>query len=284
MERNKKIQIYCLFAASLILGIFGAVCLYLAVLGEYNDAMGYFNKESIYAPAAYICMAAGPIFGALSWVIFRKQEAQDRALPCGIAEKIASFVCAALILFSVASDISGRLNAAAPQFDAKTVLFIAVAVIAAISLVVSSFAKKDAPATPMVSLLSFAPVIYCALCVLYLYFDQAVAVNSPAKFICQLTYLSFMLMFCAEAGLSLGRGKLYPRYIFALCCAVAIGGAGAVSSLAVTLTGAPCGAFTGVEAFVKVGLFLYSCVRFARVTAIELESEEPELEEVFEEE
>ena len=193
MERNKKIQIYCLFAAALILGIFGAVCLYLGVISEYNDAMGYFNSDSIFAPAAYVCMVAGPVFGILSLVIFKKQEASDKALPCGIITKAASFICAALILFATYCDISARLNAAVPSFDAKAILFIAVSVVAAVSLIVNSFVKKGIPATPMASLLSFAPVIYCAMCVLYLYFDQSVAVNSPAKFICQLTYLSFML-------------------------------------------------------------------------------------------
>ena len=158
------------------------------------------------------------------------------------------------------------------------------AFLAAVSLIVTSFSKKDAATTPIVSLLSFAPVIYCAISVLYLYFDQAVAVNSPAKLICQLTYLSFMLVFCAETGLSLGRGNLYSRYLFALCCGVAIGGAGAVSALAVTLTGAPCAAFTGVDSFVKVGLFLYSCVRFANVIKIETsEIQEPIFEETEEE-
>ena len=71
MEKNKKIQIYCLFAASLFLGIFGAVCLYLGISsGEYNDAMGYFSTDSIFAPVTYICMIAGPLFDVVAWVLF----------------------------------------------------------------------------------------------------------------------------------------------------------------------------------------------------------------------
>ena len=289
MEKNKKIQIYCLFAAAFILGLFGAACLYLAVLGEYNDPMGYFSQDSVFAPTAYICMAAGPIFGIVAWVLFRKQEACDKALPAGIITKIASIICAALIIFSAIADALNRLNAATPDFGGKVIAFIAVSVLAAVSFIMNAFSKKDSAVSPMVSLLSFAPVIYCALSVLYLYFDQSVAVNSPSKFICQLTYLSFMLVFCAETGLSLGRGKLYPKYLFALCCAVAIGGAGAVSSLLVTVTGASCAAFTGVEAFVKMGLFLYACVRFIGVAGVDVEaSDESEFAEavdaeVFEE-
>ncbi len=285
MERNKKIQIYCLFAASLFLGLFGAVCLYLGVLGEYNDAMGYFSADSIFAPVAYICMLAGPVFGIVGWVIFRKSEAVDKALPGSIFTKIASCISAALILYSVFCDITAKLNEAVVSFGAREILYIVMAVLAAASLVVGIFSKKDAATAPMASLLSFTPVIYCAISVLYLYFDQGVAVNSPAKLICQLTYLSFMLLFCAETGLSLGRGKIYSRYLFALCCAAAIGGAGAVSSLAVTLTGAPCAAFTGVDSFVKAGLFLYACTRFVDFAKIETAAEaEPEIEETVEEE
>ncbi len=283
MERNKKIQIYCLFAASLILGLFGAVCLYLGVLGEYNDAMGHFNTDSVYAPTAYVCMVAGPIFGILGWVLFRKSEACDKAIHTGIFTKIVSFIVAALILFSVFYDISAKLNEAMFSFGAREISYTIAAILAAASLVVNALVKKGVAVPPMVSLLSFAPVMYCAICVLYLYFDQAVAVNSPAKFVCQLTYLSFMLVFYAETGLSLGKGKLYSRYIFALCCAVAIGGAGAVSALAVTLTGAPCAAFTGVDSFVKIGLFLYACARFASFTKIETTADKPEAEEAIEE-
>lgn len=251
MERNNKIQIYCLFAASFILGIFGAVCLYLGILGEYNDAMGYFATDALFAPVAYICMAAGPLFGIVGWILFRKKEACDKALPQNILTRISAFLAAALILFSVAADVASILNAAQPVFGARNIAYFAVAVLCAVSLIVSGLSKKDEPVSPMVSLLSFAPVIYCAMSVLYLYFDQTVAVNSPAKLICQLTYLAFMLMFCAESGLSLGRGKLYSRYLFTLCCGVAIGGAGAVSALLVTLTGASCAAFSELTASLR---------------------------------
>lgn len=278
MEKNKQIQIYCLFAASLFLGIFGAVCLYLGVVGEYNDAMGYFSKDSVFAPVAYICMAAGPVFGIVGWVLCRNKEACDKALFQNAFVKVSAFLVAALILFSVVTDVVAVLNAAVPTFGARNIAYFAVAILCAASLIVSTFSKKDEPVAPVVSLLSFAPVIYCAMSVLYLYFDQSVAVNSPVKLISQLTYLSFMLVFCAETGLSLGRGKLYSRYLFALCCGVAVGGVGAISALVVTLTGAPCVALTGADSFVKAGLFLYACARLVCFTKIETAADEEEYE------
>jgi len=291
MEKNKKIQIYCLFGASLILGLFGAVCLFLGIRTEYNDAMGYFNTDSLFAPVLYLCMVAGPVFGLVGWVLNRKHEAPDKALPGGIATVIASIIAASLVLYRSFSELSAYFNAPPSAKDTKALILALLALLTAASLILSALSKKDKAVNPWVSLLSFFPVIYCACCVLFLYFDQTVAVNSPIKFISQLTYLAFMLVFCAEAGLSLGRGGIYPRYFFALCCAAAVGAAGAVGALMCNVTASPCAGFAGADSFVKAGFFIYACVRFVYFAGIEAtvgekeikakktEAEEPEIYE-----
>lgn len=270
MERNRKIQIYCLWAASLFLGIFGAVCLYFAVAGEYNDAMGYFNIGSLFAPAVYCCLGAGVIFGVTGYVLFRKYSAPDCALPSGIFTGVASYAAAALILFTTTFEITESLSVAGSRINAVEIASWVLGILTAASLICTALFAKKGVVKAWISLLSFAPALYCASQVLLLYFDQSVAVNSPIKVICQLSYLSAMLVFCSETGLSLGKGKILPRYIFTLCAAVTIFGTCSVAAVIVTLTGTPCAAFSGVGCAAKLGLFFYACARLAGAVGIEI--------------
>ncbi len=270
MERNKKIQIYCLAAASVLIGVFGAVCLFLAVAGEYNDAMGYFNTDSLFAPVLYCCLCAGPLLGGVGWFLFRKHSAPDEALPCGISVKIASCLCAAIIFMVIAFEIYGFAGRPASAILKIEMISWVFAVLCSASLIVGGFlSKSGAPVKPFVSLLSFAPALFCAVEVLLLYFDQSVAVNSPVKFICQLSYISYMLVFCAEAGLSLGRGKIYSRYLFALISAATVGGACSLAAVVLTVTGVPCASLSGAGSFVSLVMFVYCIVRLCNFSSIE---------------
>ena len=274
MEKNKKIQIYCLLAASFVIGMFGAVCLYLGITGEYNDAMGYFNTDSLFAPVVYCCLVGGPLLGVAGWIIFRDHRAPDKALPGGIVAIAVSCVSAAMILYSTVSDMMSYIHAVPGTLQGVTVITWILSFLAAASLLVSAFfAKGGETVKPLVSLLAFTPVLYCTSEVLLLYFDQSIAVNSPIKFICQLAYLSYMLVFTAEAGLSLGKGNIFPRYIFTLCASVAIGGACSVAAALATATGAECVAIVGVDCVAKLGLFFYVCMRLVFVANIEAKEE-----------
>lgn len=273
MDKNKIIRIYCFFALSLVIGLFGAVCLFLAVSGEYNDGMGHFTVDSFFAPVVYACLVAGPLVGVAGWILFRKDKASDKALPGNIFVKAASGIAAAAILYSTVVDIMSNSGAVGFKPDGVTVISWIFSALAAASLIVSGILCGNGRVKPFVSLLAFAPALYCATEVLKLYFDQSVAVNSPVKLICQLSYLSYMLVFTAEAGLSLGRGRIYPRYIFTLCAAVAVGGCASVAALAITVADVNCIAMVGADTVAKLGLFLYSCARFASLSKIELEEE-----------
>ena len=271
MKNNRKIQIYCLLGASLIIGLFGAVCLFLGILGEYNDAMGYFNVDSLFAPVVYCCLAAGPVLGAVGAVIFKDLKAPDKALPGGILSKAAYFLAAVSILVGIVSDVMGKVDPmGAIQLNSADMVSLFMGVISVTVLVMLGLKKGEENAKAVVSLMGFATVFYCVSKVLTLYFDQSVAVNSPIKFICQAAYLSYMLVFTAEVGLSLGKGEMYSKYIFALCTAVAVGGTCSMASALTTVSGASCASFTGIDAITKVGLFLYAAVRLYLVMGMDL--------------
>lgn len=261
MEKNRKLQIYCLLAASLIIGLFGAACLFLGIFGEYNDALGYFNTNSLFAPVVYACMAAGPVLGLVGAIISKSLKAPDSVLPGKMLSKAAYFLGAFSILIGTAADVAGKItnvDAAIVTTDALSWVMGAISVAA---LVINGLNTDGGKVKAMVSLMDFATVFYCVSKVLALYFDQSVAVNSPIKFICQAAYLSYMLVFTAEAGLSLGKGEMYSKYIFTLCTAVAVGGTCSVASVIATVTGVSCASFTGIDCVAKFGLFVYALFR-----------------------
>jgi len=265
MEKNKKLQIYCLLAATFIIGLIGAVCLHLGIANEYDDSMGHFAADSVFAPAMYFCLAAGPAFGIAAWILFRRNHASDRSLWSSLPARIASGAAAALVAVSVFLEINGATYTAAFIESAGGLITAsrALGVLTAGSLLLNAFFSGKGPSKPLLSLLSFAPVLYCAVKILILYFDQSVAVNSPVKFICQLAYVSYMLVFTAQTGLSLGRGQIFARYLFTLCCGVCIGGAASVAFMCLNLAKVSCAAVSAFDFYGLFGMFLYSCVFFA---------------------
>lgn len=271
MEKNRKIQIYCLLAASFVIGIFGAVCLYLGITGEYNDAMGHFNVGSLFAPVVYCCLVGGPVLGIAGAVVFRRTKAPDKALPGGIAAVVVSALAAAAILYTEIGGILSHMKEAAAPISPVNAVSWLFALLATASIVTNAVtARNGNKVNPAVSLLAFTPALYCASKVLLMYFDQSIAVNSPVKLICQLAYLSYMLVFTAEAGLSLGKERLFPKYVFTLCAAVSVGGLCSVAAAAITLTGTQCAGLAGADCIAKLGLFFYTCMRFAFAANIDV--------------
>ncbi|MBR6676748.1 MAG: hypothetical protein IKL24_05400 [Clostridia bacterium] len=274
MERNKKIQIYCLFAASAFLGLFGAVCLYLGIFSEYDDAMGHFAVSSVFAPCAYLCFFAGPLLGFVGWIVFRGHSSLDESPWASVITRVGCAVAAVCVLASFILDINAASDALKPvsntalPFYNVSRLF---AMLSVVSFAVNALISKKAPAKPIASLLSFAPVIYCALKVMLMYFDQSIAVNSPVKLTCQLAFISYLLVFTAHTGLSLGRGQIFPRYLFTLCAAMAIGGSASIACLFVNLLGVTCAAISKTDYICLMGFLVYTCCSFGVAADTRLE-------------
>lgn len=261
MKNNRKIQIYCLLAASLIVGLFGAACLFLGIFGEYNNELGYFNTNSLFAPVVYACLVAGPVLGIMGAVVSKSLKAPDRVLPGRMLSKVAYFLAAVSVIIGTAADIAGKVSAVNMSVGIADAFSWAMGIVAVIALIINALNTDGGKVKAFVSFMDFAIVFFCVSKVLALYFDQSVAVNSPIKFICQAAYLSYMLVFTAEIGLSLGKGEMYSKYVFSLCTAIAVGGTCSVAAILATVTGVDCTSFTGIDCITKFGLFLYALLR-----------------------
>ncbi len=273
MKNKSKLTLCILFAAAAFFAIFGGICLYYGLLGEYDDALGHFARDAFFAPISYVCLALGAVIGIAGWILFSKREALDEDFAGGVVYKIVNIAIALSVLFDVFMQV--RAGFASVPVKGKVFFFASLAfeALSVVYFLVSAIVRRRGEkASALVSLLSFAPVIFCALRVLYMYFDQTVAVNSPVKLICQLTYIVYMLTFCAETGLSLGRGKIYPRYIFALSCGITVGGIGSIAALAAYILGTDATMLVGTDAPLKVLMFIYCA--YALVAAMNIETRE----------
>ena len=226
--QNKKLFISAVLSAAL--GIIGALLLAFGGAYEFDAPFGYFQTGSLYSVCLYAVLALGVILGLYLWISERKTAAGARLLPSCGAVPVISAVCGAAVLLSTVYDFLDKAGRQPEQYAAVTYISWIFSIIAAISLFCTAFSGKKEP-TALPCLLSFFPPLYFASLVLTDYFDRSVAVNSPVKVIIQITFIAFMLMLTAEAGINLGRAKVYPRYLFTLCAATVLGGAAGIGGL-----------------------------------------------------
>ena len=216
MKRTKINQIYILCAFCAALALFGAFCLYFGVKSEYNPALGYFDKGSVFAAAIYLSLALGAAAGIVSWVLFARLKCADKPIP---QKNVLTVISCVLISAGITADC---IEDAVEFFGAVSVkysyihyiMWILGAAAAVLMLVCAVPGKSN---SPVHSLGYFAAPLFLASKILIIYFDRSVAVNSPAKMISQFSLICFMLMFTAETGISLGRGNIFPRWLGTLC-------------------------------------------------------------------
>ncbi|MBE6714873.1 MAG: hypothetical protein E7575_06300 [Ruminococcaceae bacterium] len=286
MRKNTKLQISAVGAASLLLCIIAAVCLFFAVSDEYENKLGHFTIDSIFAPCVHFCLIGGVIIGVASLFVFKNLSSPDRALPGSIALSIASAILASVMMYFAVMRVRDVITGDGKDISFMSIAALIFAFISVVYFYMTALSKNDGVVPAYMSLLSFAPVLFCAMEVLCIYFDTSVAVNSPIKNFCQFNYLVYMLALCAETAVTLGRSKVFARYIATLSLAVSIGGPLSVAAALLTASGAECTLFTGTDAFLRLAFFLYFSIRFmllVRVKATaERKQEKAENEEITE--
>lgn len=269
MKRTKKNQIYILCAFCAALALFGAFCLYFGVKSEYNPALGYFDKGSVFAAAIYLSLALGAAAGIVSWALFARLKCADKPIP---QKNVLTVISCVLISAGITADC---IEDAVEFFGAVSVkysyihyiMWILGAAAAVLMLVCAVPGKSN---NPVHSLGYFAAPLFLASKILIIYFDRSVAVNSPAKMISQFSLICFMLMFTAETGISLGRGNIFPRWLGTLCISTAVGGVGGIGSLALCLAGINFPGITLCDAVMMTAFALYAFLRLISVPAMEV--------------
>ncbi len=219
------------FALAISLALVAAAFLSLAVITEYESILGHFMHGAMFAPAVYVTCGMAFVCGIVSWALLRRTEIDCEAragiFPC-FTHALAAFMAVAAIAFEYLA-VPAAQEAADGSANLISIAYyvFAVGTCAAFLMYGFSGAYKSTAA----KLLSFCPVIYCAVKTLMLYFDKTVAVNSPLKIMCQLAYVSLMLMLVYDSGLAIGKEKTFGKSYMCTLWAVVISGAVSLSSV-----------------------------------------------------
>lgn len=271
MSRDKT-KIYCFFAASLILMLFGAVSVFAAFGSEFDADIGHFARDSVFGPIVYGCFAGGAVCAVAAWILFAHHRAADDGVTVGKMTVLHTVLCslAAVVMFADAVADIVEYYFSITSYDTGSgamhyVLWALGLVGGACMLVCALPAKYNAPQR---ALAGFAPPLFMAVKVLVLYFDGSVAVNSPAKLAVQLALIGLMLSLCAEAGVTVGRAHIFPRWIATLCLSSVIGGAVGMGMLLIIATG---GKFNGSNIFDALLLSVFAVRSIVKLFGISKE-------------
>lgn len=220
------------FALAISLTLVAGAFLSLAVTTEYESILGHFMRGAMFAPAVYVTCGLSFVCGIVSFVLLRRTETdcEERAgiFPC-FAHALTAFMAVAAIAFEyLAVPAAQTASEGGVSIISIAYYIFAVGTCAAFLMYGFSGAYKSTAA----KLLSFCPVIYCAVKTLMLYFDNSIAVNGPLKIMCQLAYVSLMLMLVYDSGLAVGKEKIFGKAYMCTLWAVVMSGAVSVSSVA----------------------------------------------------
>ena len=222
------------FALAISLALVAAAFLSLAVTTEYESILGHFMRGAMFAPAVYVTCGVGFACGIASLIFFRRTEIDSEiragVFPC-FTHALTAFMTVAAIAFEylTAPEAEAAVNTGYAINLINIAYYIFAVGTCAAFLVFGFFGAYKSTAA---KLLSFCPVIYCAVKTLMLYFDNSIAVNGPLKIMCQLAYVSLMLMLVYDSGLAVGKEKIFGKSYMCTLWAVVMSGAVSVSSVA----------------------------------------------------
>ncbi len=220
------------FAVTVALTLVAGTFLALAVTQEYESVLGHFMRGAMFAPAVYVTCGVAFVLGIVSWVLFRRADVvystKAGIFPC-FAHALTAFLAVAALIFDYLTVSSATVGInEGYSIGVITVLYWIFTAGTCGAFLLFGFCgayKGNAG-----KLLSFCPVIYCAVKTIMLYFDASIAVNGPLKIMCQLAYVSLMLMLVCDCGLAVEKENIFGRYY--MCTVWACVMSGSVSAAA----------------------------------------------------
>lgn len=231
MSNNNKKLVLISGILAIILAAAGSVTLFFAILRNYEIDIGHFSADSVFAHITYGILIASVLIATVLAILNRSVTVKH-GKAAGPLLSFASAFTAFIMIASVIFDNYQHTFNLEKSYSTLVLLSSALGILSALSLLL--FAFVGSYRTSFANILSFAPVIYFITRTLILYFDKAVTINSPVKILVQLAFLSLVLVFIFDAGIYIGKEKLYPKYLSALIMALTINGSVAIASLLAT--------------------------------------------------
>lgn len=267
---NRKTAII-FFAAALALTAGAAALLVLALANEYDSVLCHFSTSALFAPAVYVILGVSCALGIALAVFSRKAE-PNYSKNAGIFESFTSAFSAILIVCALVFDYIGKAESMESTAPVLIGLYSVFAVLSSVALVM--YAISGSYKSTAAKVLSLCPPLYCAAQTLILYFDKTIAVNGPIKILTQLAYVALMLMFVSDAGIAVGKDKIYGKYMMFSVWACVMSGVISVAALVSQLMKMVYFEITLADTCLLFALFLLSVSKLYRGVSILPKAEE----------
>lgn len=184
-----------LIIASLAMAI-ASVAARTALTGTLLDRHGVYVHGSVWPTVYHVVLGVIVAALAIAYIIIGRKNTENALIKGGTMSMFAAFSSALLlavnIIISLYNILMGDANPALLD-----VLEIASAIIAVIFFVLVALQKGER--TVPLAITSLFPAVWCAVCVLRIYFDTSVLTNSPNKILGEFALLLAMLFFLMEA-------------------------------------------------------------------------------------
>jgi len=236
MTKSQRQWVSAAAIAALLCALGGAVCLSLALIRDYDIALGHFRAGSGLHTAAAVLCALGCLAGIPAAITVRR-TGDASPQPSGTRYGVTLFSTLAGLLF-VLCFLFTAVRGEFPESTLERIRLVLLVLSAGYFLLLPS-QKKEKPLSFMI--LSLIPILYGILSVLCVYFNSALAMNAPMKTWGILLHLAMSLYFTCEARYALDRVK--PPYfallgIWAAVLGIAAGGAQLFAAVRGILPGA----------------------------------------------
>jgi len=256
---NRSLRIYKILVCLLgICAIAGAVFLYFAQTVDYDLSIRHFAKDSPYAVAASLSVAAAAVVGVAAGFILKRKSIPVRFSKPSAFFIFTSSITAFMMLASFILAIR-ELSRGLPILEILRLVLLALS--AAFFFLVSTREKKG----DGFALLSLCPMLYALLSVLTVYFDTAYAMNSPLKSYYLLMYLSMALLFSAEARTAIRELQPFAYTFFGALCFVLSASIG-LSQLAIALYDTVGHGFSVIDCALWIAISLFALSRLCSLT------------------
>ena len=201
MNARKKPSPFCL---CLFIGTAAAVILRLVLTGTMLEVPYGVYRHGAVLPTLYHVVLALFAVGLIAFGFLRRQEFNQKQLHN--VSNLTVFTAGLSAFLMIAQTVSDFLWASKRgPLSALPILLALFGILSAVWLFLQI--KRYHEPSPLNAWFSFAPMVWCALLMLDIYFDKTALLVSPNKILHQIALLSAMLAFLAEAYLAVGTDK-----------------------------------------------------------------------------
>lgn len=258
-------SIFTLIAVVFILiSIVTATIASFAYMTEFESPIGHFKFGAVYAPVFKILSAVCTLAAIGISLLLNSKISVSSPLPLSAPVTFTCAISGAMLV--ICSIISLTNIVGVPETSWMLIAKNIIGIPAGLCFLFCSLSDpKKTFGNVWIALLTFAPVIWAVMSLLFFYFDNSYALNSPVRTSMQLMYVSIMIFLPHDCRFILGRSKP-GGYIFTGFCTIVFCGIVAFAGFFTSISSGGIFPLSLLECFLYLSLWSYALTRMLSLT------------------